>query len=218
MADLESGFERRRGIPIEKVLADLVTRAADIKNFPQEYVVEGDIRATDLRPLVGLPFETTITVLGRKFVLSTGAEDHMYGNPDRKTNARETGSPLWFHAHQVRKGVVFNAPSLYDLRTAVLRSTNPRLSNPIIAHRDGLQVFAVRQGQLEIALADMGQWLEAHRALRDEPEGPTEASLELEAAMSRELAEKVSAVTFETTWENKAGVERVMRTFASAIE
>ena len=215
---LDRGVERPRGLPFEKVLAELVTRAAYIKDAPQSYRIEGDIDPAQLRPLVSLPFETTITEHQRHFILHTGTEDYMHSNPDPNINDREITSQLWFHAHGTKLGVVFDAPSLFDLRTATMRSKNPRLSNPIIAHKDGLIVFSVRQQQFDATIKEIGQWLEAHSALSDEESGPTEHSLRLESEMGRELAEKMGAIIFETTWEKKAGIERIGRTFNRAIE
>src|SRR3989344_4484728 len=100
---LEKFGETKRwsGVPMKQVIADLKAQPNyyAVPESPRDYIVNGVVSADDLRTLVDLPYEISITESAHKLVLTTGYYGRPYDRKDRETKKRHLNSGLSFHTY-----------------------------------------------------------------------------------------------------------------------
>ena len=199
---------------MDKIIADLKFYAGTTPETPQTYAIRGPITAEDIRALVNLPFEVSITEQNRRLVLSPGQRSTSHHKADTDTSDRHQFSRLSFHTHRRVPGERLSTPSLSDLYQSLFRAEAGGLAN-MLADQNGLIMFSFDREQLNNE--ENRDLLEQLIDAKSDGE-LTDAELAYHQLLQRKFAERTGAIVMQASWEDHDKIEQIMSQFRTAVE
>ena len=184
---------------MDKILNDIALHESE--GGPQglrDYPIDGEISAKQLRQLVELGVEVSITEETGRLVLGVGSEEGAYHGADDLTHNRILFSRVSVHTHPEEDGVVFDSPSFNDIVASLERGAE---RTPIfIVHSKGITVCKPAPAAAEEP--QQPYVIEAGKALPRTSEVARE---------QRAYAERVDAIAFQVSWDDTEEIAGILR-------
>ena len=184
---------------MDKILNDIALHESE--GEPQglrDYPIDGEISAKQLRQLVELGVEVSITEESGRLVLGIGTVEGASMGFDESTHNRMISSRVSVHTHPDEDDVVFDSPSFNDIVAALERGAE---RTPIfIVHSKGITVCKPAPTTAEEP--QQPYVIEAGKALPHASEVARE---------QRAYAERVGAIALQVSWDDTEEINDILR-------
>lgn len=174
-----------------------------------EFLIKGKIKPEDIKALLMLPYEVSMTEQGNKLILVTGCRS--YTGHDEGILKREEISKILFHTHPSYEGhIPVSTPTFSDAVHAKVNKDKV-LS---LAHPTGIMIYKNPEIDLEQYADQKGVWLEDGEIPSERKDLYTKSYLRLSRQerikFMRQFAEESGMIVDKAMWHDRGGLERVL--------